>query len=557
MLPGNWTAEDLTAELSSHGGVILERGLHYIQSPIYLPSGTTLEGLGYSTHIACTGDFPAFITREGAGGPRSERVTVQNLRVRRNNTSGAGTPQTQSIGIRWWGNDLRFEDLWLEDHFCSTQGEDVGLGGAADYVSPTAPTACGPNALTDSTRSWAPNEHAGRWVYSGNASMFLITGNNATTLYLDAGGATPESFPYTIFLGVAELDPSYDVKLINVRSRHVAGFSLYGSQWGFEVNSVRGYVQRDCQHTGSRLDGTKLRRNTQDVLIDGGRYYGCRQAGINLFGGGYRVKLRGGVCDGNGIAGVPASGIEIKTSWLNPCFGNVAEIEIDGWTCRDNAGSGLVINRDADAPVTRSLVQHVSIRGGVMEANRCGWDDGSASGAGMYLRGRDITVEGTRLIRNLGVGLWATSDARDVTLANIACIANGAHAAGGGSNLVIDGQRIKVAHLTSHGKESTDVSDDAEFDALPVVTANAVLVQSTARAVTIWIRDADVRGHSLTIPINTVAGAELIAHYEGAGAPYRFGGIGSTFQRTDGGTGTSLYVKESGTAVTPTGWTGK
>ena len=122
---------------------------------------------------------------------------------------------------------------------------------------------------------------------------------------------------------------------------------------------------------------------------------------------------------------------------------------------------------------------------------------------------------------------------------------------------MIDGQRIKVTNPTSQGKESTDVSDDAELDALPVVTANAVLVQSTARMVTIWIRDADVRGHSLTIPINKVAGAEFLAHYEGPGAPYRFGGIGSTFQRTDGGADTSFYVKESGTAVTADGWEGK
>jgi hypothetical protein len=41
----------------------------------------------------------------------------------------------------------------------------------------------------------------------------------------------------------------------------------------------------------------------------------------------------------------------------------------------------------------------------------------------------------------------------------------------------------------------------------------------------------------------------------GSGAPAIAAGVGSTYQRSDGGAGTSFYVKESGTGTT--GWVGK
>jgi len=56
---------------------------------------------------------------------------------------------------------------------------------------------------------------------------------------------------------------------------------------------------------------------------------------------------------------------------------------------------------------------------------------------------------------------------------------------------------------------------------------------------------------------NAVAATVFIRRESGTGTPEAnvVGGIGSTFQRDDGGAGTSLYVKETGTAKT--GWVGK
>jgi hypothetical protein len=51
---------------------------------------------------------------------------------------------------------------------------------------------------------------------------------------------------------------------------------------------------------------------------------------------------------------------------------------------------------------------------------------------------------------------------------------------------------------------------------------------------------------------------EELGHYEGSGDPENavVGDIGDTFQRRDGGAGTSFYVKEADSGL-DTGWVGK
>jgi parallel beta-helix repeat protein len=58
-----------------------------------------------------------------------------------------------------------------------------------------------------------------------------------------------------------------------------------------------------------------------------------------------------------------------------------------------------------------------------------------------------------------------------------------------------------------------------------------------------------------SIHYNTLSGSGIIVHDTGADAPNLNAGVGSTWSRTNGGAGTSFYVKESGTDAT--GWVGK
>lgn len=53
----------------------------------------------------------------------------------------------------------------------------------------------------------------------------------------------------------------------------------------------------------------------------------------------------------------------------------------------------------------------------------------------------------------------------------------------------------------------------------------------------------------------TVSGSGIIVHDTGSGAPNLNAGVGSTWSRTDGGAGTSFYVKEAGNDAL--GWVGK
>lgn len=550
-------ARDITAALISRGGVFLLADVYNLTQPIYVPSGAILEGVGYRTELRCSGDFPAIVFQNDDSDDRVARSRIARLRITRTNTAGSpSSAQTESDGIVVNGDDIALDDLWIEDCWNGVRFE-------TDEDETGTPTITGANTLTDSTKAWSTNEHAGRWVFSGNSSTFLVLSNTATTLTLDAGGATPESFPYTIFLNPGEMTPSDGVTLARVRVSH-SNRAVNTSLWGMDLANARRVTMRDCDVSGSQLDGVKVRRNIEDLLVEGGRFHENRQAGINMFASGNRARIAGALCDLNGTEDLASSGIEIKTSWLNPSYGNVRLIEIDGCRLRANYGTGITINRDADAPSTRSKVQHVQIRGGFIEANRCGVDssgDGFSNGAGIYVNGTHVKVDGTTLIRNLGPGVWVTHEARDVTLAGITGIANGAGMEANISNIVIDGTRVKVEFPTLLGKEGLDVSSDTEFDALTAVTGYPILCQSTARDVTISLRDADVRGHANLIPVLTSSGAEYVADYEGDGSPvtrgYFYGGIGSTYRRLDGGVNTTQYFKESGTADSPLGWIGK
>lgn len=85
----------------------------------------------------------------------------------------------------------------------------------------------------------------------------------------------------------------------------------------------------------------------------------------------------------------------------------------------------------------------------------------------------------------------------------------------------------------------SDNNDNAKIAerqaAIATATQSATAVQSAALA-------------SITI------GGTL--HFAGPGAPTVSAPVGSTYHRTDGGAGTSLYVKESG-GSTSSGWVGK
>jgi hypothetical protein len=550
-------ARDITAALLSRGGVFLLADVYNLTQPIYVPSGAILEGVGYRTELRCDGDFPAIVFQNDDTDDRPARSRIARLRITRTNTTGSpSSAQTESDGVVVRGDDLALDDLWIEDCWNGVRFE-------TDDDETGTPTSTGPNTLTDSTKAWTVDEHVGRWVFSGNSSTFQVVSNTATTLTLDADGATPESYDYTIFLNPDEMTPSDGVTLSRVRVSH-SNRKVNTSLWGTDLANARRVTLRDCDVSGSQLDGIKVRRNVEDLLIDGGRYHENRQAGINMFASGNRARLASVQCDLNGTEDLGSAGIEIKTSWLNPSYGNVRLIEIDGCRLRANYGTGITINRDADAPEERSKVQHVHIRGGIVEANRCGIDsslNGFTGGAGIYANGTHVKIDGTTVIRNLGPGVWVTNEARDVTIADVTAIANGDGMEANKSNIVIDGTRVKVEFPTLLGKEDVDVSDDAEFDALIAVTGYPILCQSTARDVTIKLRDADIRGHANLPLILTSSGAEYVADYEGEGAPaargYFYGGVGSTYRRLDGGADTSHYYKEAGTADDPTGWTAK
>lgn len=342
-------------------------------------------------------------------------------------------------------------------------------------------------------------------------------------------------------------DPSRRVSLRRVRYRHSAP-NANTSIFGFWFDTVEHLLVEDCTSRGTWLDGLKLRKRCVDVRVVGGSYCASLHGdGIDAYSGAGRLTIRDVMCDDH----VFGSGINVKVSDLSGAeWGRPVAVEIDGCRCRRNATVGLVVNRDAAAS-SRPHAAHILIRGGEFSENTCG----NGSNGAIHIDARSVEIDGVLAANNGGPGLWLRADSRDVRV-------RGGRFAGNGTimalkvNMVIDGKRIVVEHPILLGRDGA-VANDAELDALPGGTDLGVLCQASSDDVTLQLRDADGRGHG-AVQLLTVSGGagRIILHGEGAGAPSgaQPGAVGSTFVRTDGGPGASLYVKESGPANSRVGW---
>jgi hypothetical protein len=351
---------------------------------------------------------------------------------------------------------------------------------------------------------------------------------------------------------------STEIVLDDVRVDHQAP-TVNGCLWGFQLDFVTGLTARNCRAYNQWLDGFKLHQQTFNVEIAGGEFAdnGVSGAGdgIDAFAGGDYFKIIGSVCVSN-----HGQGINIKSGDLNiaGAWGYLRRWEVAHVTCNNTAFAGLQVNRStATNPTTEPLATQGTITGGQFNDNGS-VESGVAGGSGVQVRGRNIAVTGITALRNVGAGFSDTPESMDLTLTGGVFAAN-CVGAGGGYNVYVTGLRTRVQNCIAIGKDSPDITANADYAALPVVTDYGYVLALTANT---CILDR-VTGHSHGLGLVGVQGAfaanTVQLHLDGAGDPNGVypGSPGSTFSRSDGGALTSFYVKEVGPVENLNNWVGK
>jgi hypothetical protein len=343
---------------------------------------------------------------------------------------------------------------------------------------------------------------------------------------------------------VEDVTPSERITIARCKITH-ANALANTSTYGIDCADVRSLTIRDCHVSGAWLDGIKLRKNTRDVLIAGGS--SCENGvfgagdGVDGYVGGDTFKMIGVLCADN-----TGNGAQIKTGPLTPADGYARKFEITGCTFRDNTNVGLTINTSTiDAPTNTGLdimTAYARVIGCLFE------DNGSY---GLFVRGRNFEIVAPTCLSNGDYGLVAITDALDVTV-------QGGHYVGNANGgMYLTGQRITVVAPTCIGKEDPDIDNDADYAGVTATQPYGIVLASVCDDVVI----ENPRGHSNGTAYWSMqgdfTGKNVVINASGAVAPSIPGSTGSTYRRTDGGAGSSFYVKEAGPPQSTAGWAAK
>lgn len=323
--------------------------------------------------------------------------------------------------------------------------------------------------------------------------------------------------------------------------------------FGFELNNCRQVLLDNCSAFRHRLDGIKLRRQTQDVTIRGGvssnnGHNGPNGNGVDAYAGGSSFVIRDLLVEENN-----GSGIYIKTGPLNDeGYGEVGRGLISDVIARNNISSGLDINRSGgdlpkpDKKKLPPLASHFVIVGGLYESNERN---------GIYVRGRNISMIAPIVRANARSGINLSS-AWDVQISGALISGNGASEPGKFSGIEIGfdevkgiARRIQVRDSIINGiDDSSQQSGDAVTGAKPL-HAHAIAVSSTGDEI---LLDGNVllNWTSEGAPVRVEAGeaASVVIHYGNRPEVSGPGSPGSTL-RCYG----RIYVKASPAAASG-GW---
>ena len=328
------------------------------------------------------------------------------------------------------------------------------------------------------------------------------------------------------------------------------------SGYGIRVQNTDSLLIQDCNFYSNTLDGIKLRALNDNTRVIGGQSYNngtgpSNGNGIDTLSGGYEVTIDGLECYGN-----DGAGIYCKTDIsLSPSLGVTRNISIVNCVSHDNTGDGIQLTRNSGDTDTDYLLANVNVIGGRYYSNGT---NGLTVG-----RSRNVNVTGGLFYDNDNVGV-SVIQAIDVNIGNVSIIHNCLDPTSSPpvGLSIAKAVRFNISNSNINGSDcDTCIIEPSDYSSLTPTHQWAIQIHLT---------DSDNINIDNTVQCSNylepqpiyitgthTTNTPVIVDQTGTGNPenVQYGGVGSVFRRTNGGAGSSIYVKESG--VAKTGWAAK
>lgn len=335
------------------------------------------------------------------------------------------------------------------------------------------------------------------------------------------------------------------ITLRNCIARQTATYATaYQCNYGLHAQYCDGLIVDGCMFAGWWLDGIKINRNCTNVKIvncastdNGVSYdYGGNGQGIDLYPGGNSVLIMGGEFSRNKGGGIYAKASDVNLPPDN--YGSPRGLRVVGAVCKGNTGPGLGIENPGDP-----LVFQVSIVGGLFEENTT---------YGIYLAGRQVTIEGTICRKNNYAGIEIASASYGITLIGCQIIANGQASAGSYHGINISAQDVLIIAPYVNGADSDTIGEYGDDAALTKYHNRSIYIGASADNVQViggWYRNQS----SASDHIASAAGATgIIINRPMTRTPEAYSAHSAGSLVVDATTGYA-YLKTSATGTT-TGW---
>jgi len=488
------------------GSVLLQRGT-YLTNQTNLANDVALIGQGFGTTLKLAdGNNNKHVVR----GNNVSRCLVQNFKVdgnRANQVAG-----TTSSGVFFTGGDKNVVDrVWV------TGSLQQGIAYAGSQYGTIS------NCwITDTSQAEAKKD-----IWIGRNVAVPSTGTKIVGNFCLSAGVTIDSD-----------DISVVGNYITAPAPGVSGVYVAPLRRRFRIE---GNTCTGCGNYGIDADFSNVDRTYGGVIV--GNY-----CSFNMNGGiGAAVNgtvVASNVCENN--ANIALSSVEFPQGYPYGILIDGTGIVVSGNVCTDTQATktqthGLCI-RNLSLVTTGSVVTGNTFDGNLTGALTFGaWGDQG----------------GHKIVANIGYAGGVTGSFGIGTVAP---------AAGGGSANILHVKAATAAETPEARVENTAVSGAATVNAYGK-TAASVVTRAILAANASNIQVGAVTNHALVFLQNNAEKARIgtdgwLRLGSSAGPIVAFGTgtpegvvaapVGSTFQRTDGGSGTSLYLKETGAGNT--GW---
>lgn len=361
------SARAITNRLASQRYAVIPVGTMRTTQPIYVPSGAVLEGFGRSSVIECAGDFPAIVTIN-SDGTKVECVRIAGIRITRTNTQGVSAPaQTESHGLKLWGDDIVVEDVWTEDCYSAVYTDDQSDDPSHRITLRRVHyTHSNPNTYTSIFGFWIDTAHD-VLIEDCTTRDTQLDGIKIRRLCSDVrvyGGSFNASVAgdgIDAYAGGGKMilrDAIFDDHIfgsgINIKLDDLN--PSWGQPQRIEVLNCKARGNKASGLAFSRSAGFEDRAHITDIRVSGGEYLDneCTGDGISTNTGGIFIDARNAEIDGVLAARNLGPGL-----WLRP---NARDVRVRGGRFVAN-GAGLALPTNIIVDGQRIVVEHPVLLG--------------------------------------------------------------------------------------------------------------------------------------------------------------------------------------------------